>query len=260
MIGLLRAEWLKIRSVRSTYWIFAAVAAFVCLATWVAWYGAGAEGGIPLEYRADFALSPQTQLAADVIGLCLAILGTLAITSEHSTGMIRTTFAAVPRRRAVVAAKAVVLAGVAAVTAPVSLFSTYFVTRAILDHRPLPGQALPAVSEHLPALLAMCLAVVVYTLLGLGLAIVLRSAVAAIATFVVLWYVLPMVAGNLPAPWNDRIGSFLPGALPGQLAGTGNEHDVFGALLPPVAALAVMAAYVAVPLTAACWLITRRDA
>jgi ABC-2 type transport system permease protein len=260
MIALLRAEWLKLRSVRSTYWILAAVAAFIGLATWIAWYGSGTPGAIPLEYRADFALSPQAQLTADVTGLCLAVMAALAITSEYGTGMIRTTFTAVPRRGAVVAAKAVVLAAIAAVTSPVSLFATYLVTRAILDSRPLPGQSLPPVSDHVPALLAMCLAVVMYTLIGLGLAAIMRSAVVAIATFVALWYIVPMVAGNLPAPWNERIGSFVPGALAGQLAATGNENSVFGALLSPATALAVMIAYMAVPLGAAAWLVARRDA
>jgi ABC-2 type transport system permease protein len=260
MINLLRAEWLKVRSVRSTYVILAVIAAFMALAAWIAWYGANTDGAIPLEYRADFALRPQAHLAADVAGLCLAVLAVLAITSELNSGMIRTTFTAVPRRHAIVAAKAVVLSAIALVAGPVSLFTTYFVTRVILDSRPLPGQVLPPVSAHMPTLLAMCLTVIMYTLIGLGLAAIMRSAAAAIATFVALWYFLPIVAGNLPAPWNERIGSYLPGALAGQLAGAGNEHSVFGAILPPLGALAVMLAYMAAPLGVATWLTARRDA
>jgi ABC-2 type transport system permease protein len=253
MTELLSAEWLKIRTVRSTCWILAVLAGFVGLTVWVAWYGANTPGAIPPGARADFALATQAKLTADVAGLCFAVLGVLAITSEYSTGMIGTTFAAVPRRRAVLSAKAVVIAATALVLGQASVLTTYLITRIII------GGSLPAVSGELPALLAMGLSVTMYALIGLGLATIMRSAAGAIANFVGLWYILPIVAGNLPAPWGERISSFLPGALAGQLAGAGNDQSVFGSLLPPPGALAAMLGYVAVPLGVAAVVLTRRD-
>jgi hypothetical protein len=72
----------------------------------------------------------------------------------------------------------VVVAAVAALAGQASVLATYFVTRAALDARPAPGQSLAAVSDDMPVLLALGLTVVMYTLIGLALATMLRSAAA----------------------------------------------------------------------------------
>jgi hypothetical protein len=226
----------------------------------LAWYGASAPGAVPPESRSAFPLEVQARLTADVAGLCCAVLAVLAITAEYTTGTIRSTFAAMPRPRSVLTSKAVVVAAVAALAGRARVLATYFVTRAALDARPAPGQSLAAVGDDMPALLALGLTVVMYTLIGLASATVLRSAAAAIGTFVALWYVLPMMAGLLPEPWSERLGSVLPGALAGQLAGIGNDHSVYGALLSPWSAAALTVAYIVVPLMAAATLFHRRDA
>lgn len=65
---------------------------------------------------------------------------------------------------------------------------------------------------------------------------------------------------HLPAPWAAWVSSLVPGALAGQLAGAGNAHSVFAAVLSPWEALLVLLAYVAIPLTAGAIVISRRDA
>jgi ABC-2 type transport system permease protein len=259
MIEILHAEWLKVRTVRSTYWVLLALAGFVGLAAWVSWYGATTPGAIPSEHRDAFALRVQARMTADVAGLCGAVLAVIAITSEYTTGTIHPTFTAMPRRAAVLISKAFVTAAVAGVAGLLSVFATYVTTRAILDARPVPGQSLPPVADEVMPLLALGLSVVTYTLIGLGLATVMRSAAAAIATFVGLWYLVPMVGANLPAPWGERISSVLPGALAGQLASIGNELSVYGALLSPLGAASVMIGYMVIPLGAATLVLVRRD-
>jgi hypothetical protein len=259
MTAILHAEWLKVRSVRSTMWILFALGLFVCLVAWIAWYGANTPGAVPQDARMDYALGVQARITGDVAGLCCAVLAVLAITSEYTTGTIRTTFVAMPRRRSVLAAKAAVVAAVAALAGLASVSAAYGVTRAIFKAR-LPDLSLPAVADELPGLLALSLSVVMYALLALGLATIMRSAPAAIGTFVAVWYLAPMMAIWLPAPWDQRIGSVLPGALSGQLGGFGNANSVFGALLSPSGAGVAMAAYMVVPLAVAAVLLHRRDA
>jgi hypothetical protein len=171
-------------------------------------------------------------------------------------GTIRITFLALPRRRIVLAAKAAVVAVVAFVTGEVAVAATYVPSQAIIGGRPIHGQ--PAMSIAL--FLGYGLSVMVSALLGLSLGTLTRSAAASIATLAALWYVLPIVAFHLPPSWHAWLGSLMPGALAGELAGTGNPDSVYGSVLSPAGALAVMAAYVVLPLAAAALLIGWTDA
>lgn len=74
-----------------------------------------------------------------------------------------------------------------------------------------------------------------------------------------LWYIVPLIARFAPAPIRDWLTSLVPGALAGQLAGTGNVNSVFGAVLPPATALLAMLAYAIVPLVIAAVTVDRRD-
>jgi hypothetical protein len=106
------------------------------------------------------------------------------------------------------------------------------------------------------------LSVLVCALLGLGLGVLLRSAVGAIVIFCLLWYILPIVALNLPEPWHDRLGSLMLNGLPDQLAHTNLSRPSVGIeyLLSPLGALVAMAAYALVPLGGAAVVIRCRDA
>jgi hypothetical protein len=99
----------------------------------------------------------------------------------------------------------------------------------------------------------------VFSLLGLGLGALLRSAAGAIAILAGLVYVIPIVIGNIPEPWSERLGSLMIGALPREITGDIITTSVYGSLLSPVAAFAVLVAYAALPLLAAAWLVRRRD-
>jgi ABC-2 type transport system permease protein len=195
-----------------------------------------------------------------VIGpqLAMGVLGVLAMTSEYTTGLIRTSLAVVPRRWPLLAAKAVTVGVLSLGVGAVTVFGTYAAARNAIGDR-FSGAYAMAFGERLPLLLALTVTVPVFALLGLGLGAMLRSPAAAIAAIAALVYVIPIIVGNLPEPWSESLGSFMIGALPRQLVGETNASSVYGSLLSPPAAAIVLIAYAIVPLLTATALIRRRD-
>ncbi|MFC5754079.1 ABC transporter permease [Actinomadura rugatobispora] len=253
------AEWLKLRSVRSTQVVLGVVLVFLLLGVLLAWQTTAIWDGLSPERRTRFAFTGPAALVSWAAALCLGVLGVLQVTSEYRTGMIRTTLAVMPRRPAILAAKAGVLAALALAVGNAVTLASFFTERLIVGDRPIPGHR-TAVAQELPELLARGSMVVVYALLGLGLAALLRSTAGAIVGLVLPWYMLPIFTGFLPAPWDKRVSSFMPDALPEQIVGGGNTHSVYGDLLPPVAAVAVAVAYAVLPVCAAAFVLNRRDA
>jgi ABC-2 type transport system permease protein len=254
------AEWWKIRSVRSTYYVLGVVLGAVVVAALLAWYAGNSWDHATPERRGQFSLGPMSELVAWVAQMLLAVLGVLAITSEYSTGMIRTSLTAVPRRGRLLAAKAAVVAAVALVVGEAATFVAFFASRQIIGNRPMRFYT-SSVASQLPLLLALGLSVMVFALVGLGLGVVLRSTAGAIVTVAALWYLLPAVASFLPAPWNERLASLMLMSLPRELAGeqSAGVAQMHG-VLSPWGALAVLAGYVALPLGAAALALRRRDA
>jgi len=189
----------------------------------------------------------------------MAVFGTLAIASEYANGMIRTTFIAMPRRGRVLAAKSMIVGGVTFVTAEIALTVTLLASTAIVGDRAITGQTPPDAGTAV-LIVAMGLSTTTFALIGLALGAISRSALASVVSLAMLWYIVPLVARLAPAPISEWLGSLVPGALAGQLAGTGNINSVFGAVLPPAAALAAMLAYAIIPLAIAAITIERRDA
>ncbi len=133
LAGALRSEFTKLRSVRSTYWALA-----LLVLAGMAWSVANCAG-----VAAHWAQTPPQARGLDatqdsVAGLALlgqlivVVLGTLAITSEYSTGMIRTSLTVLPRRGVVFAAKAIVLTVVTLVIATATSFAAFFVGQYLL--------------------------------------------------------------------------------------------------------------------------------
>ncbi|WP_283136344.1 ABC transporter permease [Rhizohabitans arisaemae] len=258
MTDLLAAEWLKLRTLRSTFVVLAVVAAILAAGLLLAWYMTGVWDGLTAEQRARSGMSPPAYLVSWVGSLALGVLGVLTITSEYASGMIRASVAAVPARGRLIAAKAAVAAAVALAAGLVALFAAHHLSEVIVGGRPIPGLVTQG-SQVLP-LLATGLSMAVFALLGLGLGVLTRSAAGSIAIVVALWHPLPIIVANLPEPWSEWLGSLMIAALPGQIAGTGNENSIFGDRLPPPIALVALLAYAAVPLALAAFTITRRDA
>jgi hypothetical protein len=259
MPDIAAAEWLKLRSVRSTHVVLGVVAVFLLLGLLLSWQAVSIWDGLSPERRTRFAFTQPATLVSWAAGLCLGVLGVLVVTSEYRTGMIRTTLAVMPRRPAVLAAKAGVLAVLALAVGNAVTLASFFTERLIVGDRPISGHR-TAVAQELAELLARGSMVAVYALLGLGLAALLRSTAGAIVGLVLPWYMLPIITGWLPDPWGKRVSSFMPDALPEQIVGGDNANSVYGSLLPPAAAVAVAVAYAVVPVCAGAYLLNRRDA
>lgn len=248
---LVRSEWTKLCSLRSTWWtlLIAAALGIVLGALFMPGYpnAVATEKHIP---PAQYSLS-----SFFVAQLAIVVLGVLAITGEYATGSIRATFAAAPQRRAVLAAKAVVLAPVTAVVGTLSAFGAFFVGQASL--------ADPSIAAHITdpgvvrSIFGVPLYLTVLSLLSLALATLIRRTVPAIAAVVGLVFILSGIADALPTSWYDAIAEYLP-CFAGE-AVIGPNRFTPDHLLPPWVGFGVFCAYTAVALAAATVMITRFD-
>ncbi|WP_017624579.1 ABC transporter permease subunit [Nocardiopsis chromatogenes] len=253
------AEWIKLRTSPAARYCLMAAAAMLPVAVLIAWAAAQAWDALPAGEKAG-SISSLPRFAGWGMTLALGVMGALSVSREYASGMIRTTFAALPRRGRVLAAKAVVCGAVAPVTALAVLVAVWWATRAVLGDRAMEGVPGPFSEEWWP-IAAMAAEAAVFALLGLGLAALARSAVASVAALGALWYLLPMVVQFLPEPWNERAGSVLPGGLAAQIASPASAAgSVYGDLLPPWGAALAMALWALVPLVAAWPLLRVRDA
>lgn len=243
---VLASEWTKLWSVRSTVWtlLVAAVTA------------AGGSVILALAGAGD-SRQPFDPVASVYVAwleypvLAVGVLGVLTFTSEFSSGQIRTTFTAVPRRRAVVAAKAAVVGATTLLVGEALSLAAFVVSEAILSrhHRGVSLAQPGAVRAIVAAGACLC----VIALLGVALGAIIRHTAGGVVAVPVLLY-LPLGLLSLPAPWDSRIGRFTTLMASYQLVSLHPRAD----LLAPVASLLVLLAWPAAGLLAAAWLI-RRD-
>lgn len=192
-MSLVAAEWIKMRSLRSTPWTFALTALFVVgSAAMAAWGDYTNFPNYPPEMQREhpFALAdafPST--GYQVLMLVAGCVGALAIVSEYSTGLIRSTTVAVPARDAVLLAKAVVVAAVWAVLGVVLTTASFVVSQTILSGRDAAVSITDGVTVR--AWVATALLAPVCALVGLGLGVVIRHAAATMVVTVVTLLMLP---------------------------------------------------------------------
>jgi hypothetical protein len=253
---LVRAEWTKLRTVRSTWWALALTAAGMVVlgALFAARYGIGELS--PAD-RASFNPAAWSLSGFFLAQLAVGVLGVLAITSEYQTGSIRATFAATPQRRAVLAAKAVVVGVVTALVGIASSFGAFFVGQAILAHKGL--QAHLGDPGVVRSVLGAGLYLAVLGLLALGLGTLIRSTVGATAVVVGLVFILPGIVGALPSSWENAVTPYLPSDAGQALIGRTKFAPQGLHLLSPWAGFAVVCAYAAAAFIAAAVTVSRRD-
>jgi ABC-type transport system involved in multi-copper enzyme maturation permease subunit len=187
--------------------------------------------------------------------LAIVVLGVLVITSEYSTGAIRSTLAAVPQRGAVLAAKASVFVAVTFVVGMVSCFAAFFVGQWILSAKGIEAHiGDPGV---LRSVAGSGLYLVILGLLALGVGTLTRHSAGAISAVFGVIFVLPVVVASLPSSWSDAMSKYLPSNAGQAIFHIGRGG--FGALSPWVG-LGVFCLYAAVSMAAAAIAIDRRDA
>jgi ABC-2 type transport system permease protein len=203
MIDVLASEWGKLWSLRSTFWtLLIAAATSVGISAVVAFaFATTPAGQLPSTFDA---LSPSL-LSQEYAVIAAGVLGVLTFATEYSTGLIRTTFAAVPRRDRVLLAKACAVGGTTLAAGELVSFVTFFLVQAVLStHRQGVSLGAGGVAR---GVLANGLMLAVSGLLGVGLGAVLRHTAGAVAAFCAV-ILLPGLLALLPSPWNGRIGRF----------------------------------------------------
>ncbi len=252
---VVRSEYTKLRSVRSSYWtLLAAVVAIVGLGAVLCATYIGHYDHIRASERASFDPTSFSLNGMLLAQLAVGVLGVLLITNEYTTGMIRATFAAVPQRRTVLAAKALVFTVVTLVVGEVACFAAYLIGQSILSSKHIESSLSdPGV---LRAVIGGGLYLAVLGLLALGLGTLIRHSAGAIAALFGLILVLPGIAHALPQSWQDHVNQYLPSN-----AGTQIWHIRLDPhTLSPWAGLGVFCIYAAVALAAGALLLSRRDA
>jgi len=204
-----RAEWVKLRTVRSTYW---SLLATVLLVT-----GLGAV--FSLAYASRYhSLSPHakavfdptvTSLSGVWFGqLGMGVLAILAVTGEYATGTIRPSLAAVPRRSRMLAAKALVFTAVTVAVGEAASFAAFFAGQQILAGR-APHTALADLAV-LRAVTGGGLYLGAVALFSLALGTLIRHTAGAITAMTAIAFVVPTILVALPASWQDTAGRWLP--------------------------------------------------
>lgn len=253
---VLRAEWTKLRSVRSTYWtIFAAAVGMVGIAALISAVYVNRYNQLSPADKASFHPVAFSLNGLFLAQLAIGVLGVLIITAEYSTGSIRSTLAAVPQRRTLLAAKATVFTAVTTVVGIAASFAAFFVGQSILSGKGI--QAHLGDPGALRAVIGAGLYLAVLGLLALGLGTLIRHSAGAIASLFGLLFVLPGVVSALPSSWSNAISPYLPSDAGQALIGSG--HGAAN-LLSPWAGFAVFCAYAAAALLAAGIMLRRRDA
>jgi ABC-2 type transport system permease protein len=248
----LRAEWIKFWTVRSTFWstamlfvLGAGLTTLVC-ALAAKDIASGAAGDPP------GAFVTWGMMIAQITAI---VLGTMIVTSEYGTGMIRATLAATPGRAAVVAAKAVVLTSTLFVVGTVTAFAGYFGGNWFLDREGV-GVALSD-DGVLRSLLGSGLYLAGLGLLAAALGFLVRHTAAVLSAVLGLVFVVGQMAWLLPGTWGEWIAKVMPGNAGSGVAMAASFNPQ---LLSPWTGFAVFGGEVAVLLTVALVVFRRRDA
>jgi hypothetical protein len=250
-----RAEWIKLRSVRSTTWTLLATVGIAI--------GFGALVGVSQMSSWDN-LNPAEQLRFDptffsLSGLWLAqlavgVLGVILITSEYATGQIRATLGATPHRGTVLAAKATTFSAVVITVGLVSSFGAFFLGQAIFASKDLDVAITDPGVFRAVAGGALYLAAV--GLLGLGLGTILRRTAGAVAALVGVLVLAPLVSGFLPTSFQESVGKYFPAQAGMAIFSVTPDPRS----LSPWSGFAVLLSFVAITLAVGGALLSRRDA
>ncbi len=253
---VLRSEWTKFRSLRSTViTLGVTVVLMIAISALFAAVTANQYHTFSGKDRLDFNPISTSLGGISFAQLAIGVLGVLLMSGEYSTGMIRSSLTAVPRRLPVLWGKLGVFGGVAFVVTLITATVAFFAGQSLLAGKGLdvsitsPG----AVRSVFGAALYLTVA----GMFGIALGALLRNTAGGITTFVGVFFVVPPLMGLLPSSISDHVTQYLPSNA-GAVVYDGTR-DLHGALSPWVG-LAVMCAYLVALLGAAAWRLSRTDA
>jgi ABC-2 type transport system permease protein len=255
---LLLAEWTKLRSVRSTLWSlvllvvitlgFTGLFTALTVAQW---------SNVDAGQRAQIIADPVGTILGSGIGfgqLTICVLGVLVISSEYSTGVIRSSLLAVPRRIPMLAAKAVVFAALVFVIGEVVAFISFFIGSAVLHSHAPVSLSDPGVTR---AVIGTGMYLAVLGLFAMAIGALVRHTAGAITGVIGFVLVLAPLLQLLPGSLGKHIHAYMPSEA-GQLITQAHERS--GQLLSPWQGFGVFCLWTAVLLAAAFFFLVRRDA
>ncbi len=252
---VLLSEWTKFRSVRSTAWslgagilltiAFPVIFALVTSSHW----GTMSPDERASRHPLDIALA-----GVNVAQLAIAVLGVLVITAEYSTGSIRSTLTAVPKRLPVLWAKLIDYAAVSFVVMVPAVLVSFFASQAILGRHDILQVSFtaPGIAR---AVLGGAIYVAMVGVFALAIGAIVRNTAGGIATFAGIFFVLPPLMFTLPQSWNDAISQYLPSNAGRQIFALDHASHT----LTPLAGGLVFAGYCAAAIVIAAVLLHRRD-
>jgi hypothetical protein len=231
------SEWTKLRSVRSTRWsLFAALVLILGIGILACAIFESRWPTLSAHERLRFHPLRQNLAGVNFAQLAFGVLGVLTITAEYSTGMIRSSMAAVPRRLPVLWGKAMVFGAVSFVISLPALF--------VVSH---PGV--------LRALVGAALFLTIMGLFGLGLGAIVRNTAGGIALLVGIMFMLPPILDLLPSSVSNSVSPYLPSNAGGAVWTINPDPGT----LHPWVGLALFAGYAALSIAIAAVLMLRRD-
>lgn len=268
--GILRSEWIKLRTLRSTVWCYAIIVALtiglgLLLAAVMPSGGVMTQSATP---SADAQQAAWLQVSTLGIGfgeLVSAVLGALVITGEYGTGMIRSTLTAVPKRFPALLAKAIVFGVTTFAVSLVSLVATALLTAPLMpakDVHPDLGDG-----SFWLAIVGGAGYLALIGVLALAIGSIVRNSAGGISAVLGLILVAPVIvqilAGVTRAKWAQNLGSFLPNSAGGKMysypsTATAPADGVVS--LDPGQGLLVLALWFAVAFAIGAVMLKRRDA
>ena len=255
---VLLSEWTKFRSLRSTVWtLLTAVVLSIGIGALFSAVSASQYHTFSAADKASFNPVSTSLNGMLFAQLAIGVLGVLLISGEYSTGMIRSSLTAVPRRLPVLWAKLGVFAGVVFSVILVSSFVSFFLGQALLNSHHL------GVSISAPGALRDVIGAALYAtvagMIGMALGGLLRNTAAGISTFVAVFFVIPPLTDLLPASWSSHFVQYLPSNAGEVLFGGGGTGGLAHPLAPWTG-FGVLCAYAAVMIGLAAWRLRRADA
>lgn len=253
--GALRSEWTKIKSVRSTMWTLGAAILVTIGISVLGNWGQANHTDRTVAQLANEDLA-QRSLFGIIFGqLIMVVFGAMAITSEYSTGMVRTSLTAQPRRAPVFWSKLLVVTAVAFVVGEVISFTSFLIDSSFWRGK---GIALTLSSPHaMQAVVGGGLYLAGSAVLAFGLGAILRHTAGAITSGVGLLFVATILTNFLPESWQNHLDKWLPFNSGGQVWAT--QH-VRGSDLGAWTGFGVFMIYGAVAVLLGLWVFRKRDA
>jgi ABC-2 type transport system permease protein len=253
---VLRSEWTKFRSLRSTMWtLLTAVVLMIGIGALFSAVTASQYHTFSAADQASFDPISVSLAGTTFAVIAFGVLGVLTMSGEYSTGMIRSSMTVVPRRLPVLWAKLSVFAAVVLATSLVASFIAFWLGQALLNGHQL-GVSITSAGA-LRSVVGAALYITVSGLLGLTLGALFRNTAAGIATFAGVFFVLGPLAGLLPSSISDHLTQYLPSNAGSAIFG--GTQDVTNPL-SPWTGFAVLCGYAVVLIAAAAWRLRRSDA